>query len=136
VLLVAIRARSLQTSFSTADTTLPFPLEPTTLRNLLITVVAVAGLSSCLNALESAPSKQQHQSFGWVRTIDGWERSGVVAPSLPTNRSATIDPAVVALFQLGTSVFFLLAFPPKVGRKRKTVMASQLDVGSSLLASA
>jgi len=113
------------------------PLEFPPLRRLLITVLAVAGLCWCINSLENVQGERS-PAPDWVRTVDGWERESVVTyqPPASTFFAFEMHPALVASFQLGMSLFFLLAFPPNVGRSVKAVAASRLDVGSSLLVGA
>ncbi len=105
------------------------------MRRLFITVLTVACLCLCINFLESAQGERS-PALDWVRTTDGWERSGVVASQQPMDTSLAVHPALVATLQLGMSLFFLLAFPPNVGRTAEVVASSRLDVGSSLLVGA
>ena len=75
----------------------------------LLTLGAVATLSYAAIHLEHAQA-ERNPLPDWVRTVDGWEPASVlsteVAPALPS-----LHPFVVAGFQLGASVFVLLAFP-------------------------
>jgi hypothetical protein len=74
------------------------------LRSLLI-IAVVAAIATGLSRLEHAHSQISTVSPAWVRTVDGWE------PSSPV-----VHPALVAGFQLGASVFVLLAFPYRKSR--------------------
>ncbi len=105
------------------------------MKRLFITVLAMAGLCLCINSLENVQGERS-PAPDWVRTVDGWERGSVVTYQPPAGMSFTMHPALVASFQLGMSLFFLLAFPPNVGRSVKAVDTSRLDVGSSLLVGA
>ena len=84
------------------------------LRSLLV-IAVVAVLSGYLSHLESAQAERHahRDSHGaaWVRTVDGWEPSSVLTADSLSEGSPTLHPLLVAGFQLGASVFVLLAFP-------------------------
>ena len=84
------------------------------LRSLLI-IAAVAAISTVLSQLESAHSQMPTASPAWVRTIDGWEPSSVLTTDTNSN-TPSLHPFVVAGFQLGASVFVLIAFPYRKSR--------------------
>jgi hypothetical protein len=79
--------------------------------SIIVTVAAIAGV---ISHFESAQAERQPvvQPTAWVRTIDGWEPSSVL-----TAETASIPPSLhpflVASFQLGASLFALLAFPSR-----------------------
>lgn len=73
----------------------------------LVTIVAVAAISCFLVKLQHA----QGQLPDWVRTADGWEPSGVLLVESRPLETPELHPLLVASFQLGASVFVLLAFP-------------------------
>ena len=84
------------------------------LRSLFI-IAIVAAISGLLSHLESAQAERQPQthseSAAWVRTVDGWEPSTVLTSHSMIEGSPALHPLLVAGFQLGASVFVLLAFP-------------------------
>ena len=49
----------------------------------------------------------------WVRTADGWEPSGVLRVESRPATKDPLHPLLVASFQLGASLFALLAFPSR-----------------------
>jgi hypothetical protein len=84
------------------------------LRSLLI-IAVVAAIAAGLSRLEHAHSQIPTISPAWVRTVDGWEPSSVLTTPSPSP-SPVVHPALVAGFQLGASVFVLLAFPYRKSR--------------------
>ena len=84
------------------------------LRSLLI-IAAVAAISTVLSHLEHAHSQMPTASPAWVRTIDGWEPSSVLTTG-SNSSTPSLHPFVVAGFQLGASVFVLIAFPYRKSR--------------------
>jgi hypothetical protein len=88
------------------------------LRRSVFIILAVAVLSAWINHCEraiglSAPSGASHSTrppTEWIRTADGWEPRAEL-DALPRTRGGRLHPALVAGFQLGASVFVLLAFP-------------------------
>lgn len=87
----------------------------TVLRSLLI-ISVVAAVAAGLNRLEHAHSQISTVSPAWVRTVDGWEPSSALTTTPATEPSPAVHPALVAGFQLGASVFVLLAFPYRKSR--------------------
>ncbi|MDZ4659118.1 MAG: hypothetical protein SH868_16215 [Bythopirellula sp.] len=79
------------------------------LRSLFV-ITTVAALSGLLSHLESAQA-ERHTNAAWVRTVDGWEPSTVLTSNSLSEGSPALHPLLVAGFQLGASVFVLLAFP-------------------------
>jgi hypothetical protein len=84
------------------------------LRSLFI-IAVVAAIATGLSRLEHAHSQISTISPAWVRTVDGWEPSSVLTTPSPAP-SPVVHPALVAGFQLGASVFVLLAFPYRKSR--------------------
>ncbi|QEG33306.1 hypothetical protein [Bythopirellula goksoeyrii] len=81
---------------------------------MLFTICAVATLSYAASHLEHAHAERATLPK-WVRTVDGWEPASVItemSPSLPS-----LHPFLVAGFELGASVFVLLAFPGSAIRR-------------------
>jgi hypothetical protein len=78
-------------------------------RRHLITFLAVVGLSLYLVGGERAVGVN-HLTKDWVRTSYGWEPREVVQATHET-APPRLHPGLVAAFQLGASVFCLLAFP-------------------------
>jgi hypothetical protein len=77
-------------------------------------IATVAAISGLLSHLESAHA-ERHATPAWVRTVDGWEPSSVLTAQSISHDLPTLHPLLVAGFQLGASVFVLLAFPhPKL----------------------
>lgn len=85
------------------------------LRSLLI-IGVVAAVAAGLNRLEHAHSQISTVTPAWVRTVDGWERSSVLTTMPATEHSPAVHPGLVAGFQLGASLFALLAFPYRKSR--------------------
>lgn len=89
-----------------------------------ITIVAVALLSASFAHLRDA----QGQRFAsattdqvmWVRTIDGWEPSTALTISPLPPGPPKLDPLLVALLQVGLSMFALLALPTATRVARKS----------------
>jgi hypothetical protein len=89
------------------------------LRRSLFTFLTVCGISLWISGGERAAGVA-HGAKDWVRTAHGWEPRQVVQL---THEAAPprLHPGLVAAFQLGASVFCLLAFPASavpVGRSR------------------
>ena len=82
------------------------------LKRSLLTILTVAAISGWISRGERAASIAAEAS-DWVRTTDGWEVRQVVEPYEPW-APPPVHPAVIAGLQLGASLFFLVAFPPKV----------------------
>jgi hypothetical protein len=97
------------------------------MRRSVLVILIVALLSAWISRAErvSGDSTTDHD---WVRTSRGWEhRSGFNAarsqPPLP------IHPGLIAAFQLGASLFVLLAFPGRaVPAAASRSAAPQLDL--------
>ena len=87
----------------------PFLRNSTLLRSLVI-IAAVAAISTVLSHMEHAHSQMPTASPAWVRTIDGWEPSSVLT-SDSLSSTPVLHPLLVASFQLGASIFVLIAFP-------------------------
>jgi hypothetical protein len=81
------------------------------LKRSLLTILTVAAISGWIARGERAASIAQ--ASDWVRTADGWEVRLVVEPHEPS-APPPVHPAVIAGLQLGASLFFLVAFPPRV----------------------
>jgi hypothetical protein len=92
----------------------PHPRIPV-LRALFI-IGTVAAVAAGLNRLEHVHSQISTVSPAWVRTVDGWEPSSVLRTMPAVEYSPAVHPALVASFQLGASVFVLLAFPYRKSR--------------------
>jgi hypothetical protein len=78
-------------------------------RRHLLTFLTVVGISLYIAGGERA-SGGGRLTKDWVRTAHGWESREVIqvtAQSAPPR----LHPGLVAAFQLGASVFCLLAFP-------------------------
>ena len=82
-------------------------------RSLLI-IVTVAAIAGAISHFESAQAERQSQvsPVAWVRTVDGWEPSAVLTANAVSTPPA-LHPFLVASFQLGASLFALLAFPSR-----------------------
>jgi len=78
----------------------------------VLTLSAVAALSCCIAHLEQAQGQLAAES-NWVRTADGWEPSGVLRVESRPSETTALHPLLVASFQLGASLFVLLAFPSR-----------------------
>jgi hypothetical protein len=89
-------------------------------RHHLLTFLAVCGLSLWISGAERAAGVAS-VTKDWVRTAHGWESRAAVEPS-PRQAPPRLHPGLVAAFQLGASVFCLLAFPASAvpARKRAT----------------
>lgn len=83
------------------------------LRSLLI-IATVAVIAAAINHFESAQAQRQPQvsPIAWVRTADGWESSAVLSATSASTPPA-LHPVLVATFQVGVSLFALLAFPSR-----------------------
>lgn len=114
--------RWINISFSTSCQRLPQEGMP--LLRACITIVAVALLSASFAHLRDA----QGQRFAsattdkvmWVRTIDGWEPSTALTISPLPPDPPKLDPLLVALLQVGLSMFALLALPTATRVARKS----------------
>jgi len=87
----------------------PLPAEVPALRRHLFTFLAVCGLSLWISSAERAAGVAG-MTKDWVRTAHGWEPHGVVRVT-HDSPPPRLHPGLVAAFQLGASVFCLLAFP-------------------------
>lgn len=76
----------------------------------LSVILLVAGISSILSNWERAQGERP-PTFAWVRTVDGWERAAAVDVEVTQSVPPALHPALVAGFELGCSLFALLAFP-------------------------
>jgi hypothetical protein len=85
------------------------------LRSLLI-IGTVAAVAAGLNRLEHAHSQISTVTPAWVRTVDGWEQSSALTTMPAVEHSPAVHPGLVAGFQLGVSLFALLAFPYRKSR--------------------
>jgi hypothetical protein len=81
------------------------------LKRSLLTILIVAAISGWISHGERAASVAE--ASDWVRTADGWEVRQMVEPYEPST-PPPVHPAVIAGLQLGASLFFLVAFPPRV----------------------
>jgi hypothetical protein len=81
-------------------------------RRFLFTLLTVVGLSMLISGSEQAGGVSPGAK-DWVRTADGWESRHVVQ-ARPRMAAPALHPGLVAAFQLGASVFCLLAFPAQV----------------------
>ncbi len=79
------------------------------LRSLAI-IAVVAAISGLLSHWEHAQA-ERGSPLAWVRTADGWEPSAALSTHSFPHSAPTLHPLLVASFQLGASVFVLLAFP-------------------------
>lgn len=82
------------------------------LRSLLI-ILTVAAIAGWISTGERAIGNSAAGVGNWIRTADGWEPRYVVE-SQDEDPSFAIHPAVVAILQVGVSLFFLLACPSRV----------------------
>ena len=111
---------------------LPFLPELLALRRSLLTILIVAALSAWISHGERAAGVSPGNE--WVRTADGWESRRALElpePSTPP----PVHPAVIAAFQLGASLFFLLAFPTLAVVRPNAAPAVPAPVRRSVLAS-
>jgi len=76
----------------------------------IATILTVAVLSCGLSHIEQAQGERRVPTH-WVRTADGWEPSGVLQFQHRSSAAPLPHPLLVACFQLGASLFVLLAFP-------------------------
>ena len=86
-----------------------------------IVVCLVAALGGLLSHFEQTRVRSDYvdnrvestlvDTSTWVRTVDGWEPPEVLQVELPEDRTSRLHPSLVAFFQLGASLFALLAFP-------------------------
>ncbi len=80
-----------------------------------LTIVVVASLSYCLVHFRDAQGQRSTsvaaRRTAWVRTVDGWESSGVLQRKPRGQAAPSLHPVLVASFQLGVSLFALLALP-------------------------
>jgi hypothetical protein len=83
--------------------------EVRSVRRHLVTFLAVVGLSAYIAGGERAAGVGR-LTKDWVRTAHGWESREVVKVTHET-AAPRLHPGLVAAFQLGASVFCLLAFP-------------------------
>lgn len=79
------------------------------MRRHLLPFLTVVGLSMYIASGERAVGVAT-LTKDWVRTIHGWESREVLEVTHETG-PPRLHPALVAAFQLGASVFCLLAFP-------------------------
>ena len=79
----------------------------------ILTISAVAAISCYLANFEQAQGRRPEKP-SWVRTADGWESSLVLQVDNSARTEPTLHPALVASFQLGVSLFALMAFPSRV----------------------
>ena len=93
----------------------------------LLTISAVAAISCCIAHFERAQGQQSTTST-WVRTVDGWEPSGVLDVEPRPSEAINLHPALVASFQLGASLFALLAFPSQKPSAKQSARVSSVRV--------
>ncbi len=82
----------------------------------VVTVLSVALLSGLLSHLQQAQGQRELASVHspgptWVRTVDGWEPSRLLELDPDPSTPPVLHPLLVASFQVGVSLFALLAFP-------------------------
>ena len=89
------------------------------LRSLLI-IAVVALLAAVISHLERAQAQRQVSAapISWIRTVDGWEPSSVLSAESASS-PPSLHPSLVASFQLGVSLFALVAFPTRRGSARQ-----------------
>jgi hypothetical protein len=77
-------------------------------------VATVAVIAALISHFESAQAERQSQvtQTAWVRTIDGWEPSAVLTAD-SASTPPLLHPSLVACFEVGASLFALLAFPSR-----------------------
>ena len=80
------------------------------MRRSLLIVFTVAALSAWISHVQQAPVAAAPTD--WVRTVDGWQRRGVLELQTATPHEV-VHPGLVAAFQLGASAMALLAFPAR-----------------------
>ncbi len=83
---------------------------------MLFTLSVVATLSYVASHIEYAEADRVDLPK-WVRTVDGWEPASVLSPEYGPVNLPALHPFLVAGFELGASVFVLLAFPGKAIRR-------------------
>ncbi|WP_146447522.1 hypothetical protein [Bythopirellula polymerisocia] len=83
---------------------------------MLFTICAVAALSYAASHLENAQADRATLPQ-WVRTVDGWEPATVLSTDLSPTKLPSLHPFLVAGFELGASLFVLLAFPGSATRR-------------------
>jgi hypothetical protein len=79
-------------------------------RRCLLTIAIVALICSLINRAERVHGGAAFAT-DWVRTADGWESRAVLLP--PMAPAPQVHPGLVAAFQVGASLFCLLAFPAR-----------------------
>ena len=84
------------------------------MRRSLLIIIIVALLSALISRAERVSGAQASQN-DWIRTTTGWERrAGLTAER--SQPQLGVHPALLATFQLGASLFVLLAFPGRAVR--------------------
>jgi hypothetical protein len=81
-------------------------------RRSLLVILIVAVLSAWISRMER-PAEATPYETDWVRTADGWQSRTVLAARTSVQPLA-LHPGLVAAFQLGASLFVLLAIPANV----------------------
>ena len=99
-------------SLAVCRVTVVRPLGRIALFRPLITISTVAAISCFLAHLENAQG-QLPVATAWVRTADGWEPSGVLRVERRPTEVSPVHPLLVAGFELGASLFALIAFPSR-----------------------
>ena len=85
------------------------PQGPNSVRRCVLIILIVAALAAWISRAERVACATSLKN-DWVRTAEGWERRA----GLNADRSRPplgIHPGLIAAFQLGASLFALLAFP-------------------------
>ncbi len=77
-------------------------------------ILAIVGVVVCQVEIGAEPSGST--TGPWVRTSDGWESKGVVAPC-GTVYSPSFHPVVLSLIFAISSVMALVAFPCRARRR-------------------
>ncbi|GMQ80572.1 MAG: hypothetical protein BMS9Abin04_583 [Planctomycetia bacterium] len=82
---------------------------------LVLVLLSLAAVLAC--QLDVGPAGAGLATGRWVRTSDGWECAGALAPR-PALYTPSVHPLVFSVALTLSSVMALLAFAPEVGRWR------------------
>ena len=101
----------------------------------LLTVISVAVISYCLSCWKHSSGERiaiaaYAETTSWVRTSSGWERNSVLNLDQRPFFAPALHPSLVACFQLGISLFALLAFPSSCLQRENPATVSKRRSGS------
>ena len=91
------------------------------MRRGLLTFLFVTAISGWISQGEQAVGLAS-PTGDWVHTAAGWELRTALERT-PRRAPVDIHPSLVAAFQLGASLFFLIAFPARVSAQPLTLAA-------------